>query len=234
MKLIFNLTVYFFALNFANGQLSNDTLTKQTDSINTYAWNYWYNKNYSQIIELRGHYSEFINNREIVDLNGIKYKRISDSLKLFTNLKYLTIYGHSKFNLIFPSCINNLTKLEYLSFSNEITDSTFPRDLFLPNLNKIGLGKINLNNFPIGLHNCHRLEVVSFDIGIENRKQFRLFIKGLSKLDSISHVNFTIVDTGDKDLSFDKLSKAWKKDIKWARRYLKRKNISFDEDYSDI
>jgi hypothetical protein len=153
---------------------------------------------------------------------------IIDSIGLLTNLRHLNIGGYTTKTIVFPQSLNNLKKLEDLSIWFYINDTTFPNDIVLPNLKYLTLGSIRCSSFPTVFYNWDNVRNVSYYLDRKDRHLFRVYIIGFSKMKNMKFIQFSIDLENDREVLIKDLDKYWRRDIRWAKRFLKNEKLSLN------
>jgi len=206
-KIAYLLTHYSFLIDYKYKNLGLTTIVKIYDSLN--------NKDSFVLVEDTIYQS-------------LKYVNIIDSIGLLTNLRVLKIHGYTTKSFVVPQSLNKLIKLEHLGIGFYLTDTTFPQNIVFPNLFSLNLSTIKTQNFPIVFYNWVNVERVSFDISRNDRHLFRKFIVGFANMKNMESIVFSVEYENDREVKLKDLDKYWRRDLRWAKRYLKKQKIEFE------
>lgn len=149
--------------------------------------------------------------------------RLSDSISLYRNLEVL--YLSSTKAIMLPDTFNCLKKIKNIEYSGPVTDSTLPQTFQLYNLETISFGNVMTSNFPAQLLKLPKLRMVGFDYSPLYAKEFRKFIKGLIKLESLENIH-VMLPHGEDDKNIK--DKRTRKDMRWLKRLMKKNKIECD------
>ncbi|HEY1046976.1 MAG TPA: hypothetical protein VGF79_11095 [Bacteroidia bacterium] len=146
--------------------------------------------------------------------------KLSDSICMFRNLEVLYI-GSIK-AVILPDSFNCLKRLKNIEYSGPLTNSTLPQTFQLYNLETISFGDVMTSNFPLQLLKLPKLRMIGISYSPLYSKEFRIFIKGILKLEHLENINVMLPINEDDKFIKNKLTK---KDIRWLKRLMKKNKI---------